>query len=77
MRRSSRVLDVLDPQTGALNALSSGGTHGKDGPVKPEDTDQCHDITVYSALGLAAGACSGNGILLDIKDPAIQSASTR
>ena len=36
---------------------------------KPEDTDQCHDITVYSAIGLAAGACSGNGILLDIKDP--------
>ena len=53
-----------------LNALSSGGSHGKDGPEKPTDTDQCHDITVYSALGLAAGACSGNGILIDIKDPA-------
>ena len=37
---------------------------------EPKDTDQCHDITVYSAIGLAAGACSGNGILLDIKDPA-------
>lgn len=60
----------MDPQTGKLNALSSGGTHGKDGLEKPSDTDQCHDITVYSALGLAAGACSGNGILLDIKDPA-------
>lgn len=59
-----------DPKTGALNALSSGGTHGKDGLEKPTDTDQCHDITVYSAIGLAAGACSGNGILLDIKDPA-------
>jgi hypothetical protein len=58
-----------DQQTGRLNALSSGGTHGKDGPGKPSDTDQCHDITVYSALGLAAGACSGNGIILDIKDP--------
>jgi hypothetical protein len=57
-------------QTGALNGLSSGGSHGKDGPVKPADTNQCHDITVYSALGLAAGACSGNGILLDINDPA-------
>jgi hypothetical protein len=33
------------------------------------DTNQCHDITVYSAIGLAAGACSGNGILLDISDP--------
>ena len=59
----------MDPRTGALNALSNGGTHGKDGPEKPEDSNQCHDITVYSALGLAAGACSGNGILLDIKDP--------
>jgi hypothetical protein len=59
----------IDPRTGALNGLSSGGTHGKKGPEKPEDTDQCHDITVYSAIGLAAGACSGNGIVLDIKDP--------
>jgi hypothetical protein len=57
-------------ETGAVNGLSNGGSHGKDGPEKPEDTNQCHDITVYSALGLAAGACSGNGILLDIKDPA-------
>jgi hypothetical protein len=55
-----------DPQTGVLNALKSGATHGKG---TPQDTDQCHDITVYSAIGLAAGACSGNGILLDIKDP--------
>jgi hypothetical protein len=59
----------IDPRTGAINGLSSGGTHGKKGMKKPEDTDQCHDITVYSAIGLAAGACSGNGILLDIKDP--------
>jgi len=58
-----------DPGTGALNALSSGGTHGKNGLEKPEASNQCHDITVYSALGLALGACSGNGILLDIKDP--------
>ena len=62
----------IDPRTGALNGLNNGGSHGKDAtkPVeKPEDTNQCHDITVYSAIGLAAGACSGNGILLDIKDP--------
>jgi hypothetical protein len=32
-------------------------------------TNQCHDITVFPAAGLAAGACSGNGILLDISDP--------
>ena len=58
----------IDARTGALNGLNNGGTHGKGGE-KPEDTNQCHDITVYSAIGLAAGACSGNGILLDIKDP--------
>ena len=59
----------IDARTGAMNGLSNGGTHGKTGMEKPADTDQCHDITVYSAIGLAAGACSGNGILLDIKDP--------
>ena len=32
-------------------------------------TRQCHDITVYPALGLAGGACQGHGFLLDIKDP--------
>ena len=59
----------IDARTGAMNGLSNGGTHGKKGPEKPSDTDQCHDITVYSAIGLAAGACSGNGIVLDVKDP--------
>jgi len=60
----------VDARTGAMNGLNNGGTHGKAGATeKPADTNQCHDITVYSAIGLAAGACSGNGILLDIKDP--------
>jgi hypothetical protein len=58
----------VDARTGALNGLNNGGSHDK-GEEKPADTNQCHDITVYSAIGLAAGACSGNGILLDIKDP--------
>lgn len=57
----------MDARTGEINGLSNNGSHEN---KKPEDTDQCHDITVYSAIGLAAGACSGNGILLDIKDPA-------
>ena len=60
----------IDARTGALNGLNNGGSHGKnDEETKPADSNQCHDITVYSAIGLAAGACSGNGILLDIKDP--------
>ncbi|MEI9973080.1 MAG: hypothetical protein WDO73_14095 [Ignavibacteriota bacterium] len=58
-----------DEKSGALNGLWKGGTHGE-GTQRTSATNQCHDITVYSAMGLAAGACSGNGILLDIHDPA-------
>jgi hypothetical protein len=57
-----------DEKTGAMNGLWKGGTHGE-GTQTTSLTDKCHDITVYSAIGLAAGACSGNGILLDISDP--------
>jgi len=57
-----------DPKTGAINALWKGGTHGE-GTQKTSETNQCHDITVFPEVGLAAGACSGNGILLDIRDP--------
>lgn len=57
----------MDPRTGEIAGLLSAGEHGTG---KPTPTDQCHDITVYPELGLAAGACEGNGILLDIKDPA-------
>ncbi|MDQ5846443.1 MAG: hypothetical protein M3539_14220 [Acidobacteriota bacterium] len=59
----------IDPRTGALAGLSNAGTHTPKGLSKPSPSDQCHDITVYPEIGLAAGACSGNGILLDIKDP--------
>jgi hypothetical protein len=38
-------------------------------PLAGRGPNQCHDITVYPALGLAGGACEGNGILLDITDP--------
>ena len=56
-------------ETGAIAGLWAGGRHGE-GTQATATTDQCHDITVYPALGLAGGACSGNGILLDISDPA-------
>jgi hypothetical protein len=57
-----------DAQTGAVNGLAKRGNHGE-GTQTTSATDKCHDITVYSAIGLAAGACSGNGILLDISNP--------
>jgi hypothetical protein len=39
------------------------------GTVRPGPS-QCHDITVYPAIGLAGGACGGYGLLLDIRDVA-------
>ncbi|MDH4065232.1 MAG: DUF305 domain-containing protein, partial [Acidobacteriota bacterium] len=58
----------MDETTGNLAGLWQGGNHGE-GTQTSRMTNQCHDITVYSSIGLAAGACSGNGILLDISDP--------
>ena len=57
-----------DPATGSMAGLWQGGTHGP-GTQTTRITSQCHDITVFPELGLAAGACSGNGILMDISDP--------
>ncbi|MBV8731084.1 MAG: hypothetical protein JO336_14855, partial [Acidobacteriia bacterium] len=57
-----------DSVTGKIDGLWKGGKHGE-GTQATSETNRCHDITVYSALGLAAGACSGNGILLNISDP--------
>jgi uncharacterized protein (DUF305 family) len=64
--KSPRVF--ADLATGEIAGLWKGGDHG-DGTQDTSRTDQCHDITVFPALKLAAGACSGNGILFDIKDP--------
>ncbi len=57
-----------DPETGEIAGLWEGGDHGP-GTQETFQTNMCHDITVYPEIGLAAGACSGNGILLDISDP--------
>ncbi len=57
-----------DPTTGAISGLWQGGDHGP-GTQRTSTTNQCHDITVLPEVGLAAGACSGNGILMDISDP--------
>jgi hypothetical protein len=64
----SRPRIFQDYGTGAIAGLWPGGAHGE-GTQQSRTTNQCHDITVYPELGLAAGACSGNGILLDVSDP--------
>jgi uncharacterized protein (DUF305 family) len=53
---------------GNIAGLWRGGDHGE-GTQNTRDTNQCHDITVFPSLKIAAGACSGNGIILDISDP--------
>ncbi|GAA4585205.1 hypothetical protein GCM10023194_27220 [Planotetraspora phitsanulokensis] len=63
-----------NPETGALDGLQNNpstpqhpsGSNWSPRPV----TNHCHDITAYSEIGLAAAACAGNGLLLDISDPA-------
>ena len=44
-----------------------GGSPGVPGATSP--TSGCHDITVYQAIDLAAGACMGEGVLMDISNP--------
>ncbi|MDH3587629.1 MAG: DUF305 domain-containing protein, partial [Gammaproteobacteria bacterium] len=68
----ARIVDsptvFADPETGVLAGLWRGGDHGDD-TQETYRTDQCHDITVFPERKIAAGACSGNGILFDISDP--------
>jgi len=45
------------------------GAGGDQRGPRPGPT-QCHDITLFPAIGLAGGACEGYGLLLDIRDPA-------
>jgi hypothetical protein len=53
---------IIDKMFGGAAGPAASGP--RPGPT------QCHDITVYPAIGLAGGACGGYGLLLDIRDPA-------
>jgi uncharacterized protein (DUF305 family) len=68
----ARIVDsptvFADPTTGVMAGLWRGGDHG-DETQETSQTNQCHDITVFPSAGIAAGACSGNGIVFDIRDP--------
>jgi len=69
---AARIVDrprvFADEGTGQIAGLWRGGDHGQ-GTQDTSRTDQCHDITAFPSKKIAAGACSGNGILLDISDP--------
>jgi len=83
-RRYAPVLDSIMEARGGMGAPSAADTAAlrsileeRFGRGRPEPSDgpapgptQCHDITVYPAIGYAGGACGGYGLLLDIKNPA-------
>lgn len=64
----NRPFIFSDPNSGIIAGLWEGGDHGPE-TQRTGQTNHCHDITAFPEIGLAAGACSGNGILLDISDP--------
>ena len=68
----ARIVDnpavFADPKTGRLAGLWQGGDHGED-TQSTNQTDHCHDITAFPEEGIAAGACSGNGVIFDISNP--------
>ena len=71
-----------DPATGAFNGLQNTPPLVQGQPPTPEqthpsgvgysplpNTNTCHDVTAFPEIGLLAGACQGNGLLVDISDP--------
>jgi hypothetical protein len=80
---SRAAQDSMDRAAQAAAAAGRGGRGGagggraggrggapRAGPPIPPGPQQCHDITLYPAVGFAGGACGGFGLLVDIKDPA-------
>ena len=56
--------------TAALHEFVNNMISERMGGIDPNaGPTQCHDITVYPAIGLAGGACGGYGLLIDISDP--------
>ncbi|MDN4173630.1 hypothetical protein QWY28_11785 [Nocardioides sp. SOB77] len=63
--KPSRARVVAQPRL-----FPDGGNPGSANPLGSSETSGCHDVTAYPAKDLAAGACMGDGILMDISDRA-------
>ena len=59
---------VLFPRGGFPGATTRPSKAFPEGRARSA-TSGCHDITAYPSKGIAAGACMGQGILLDISNP--------
>jgi hypothetical protein len=64
---------LADPTGAALIATpvlfpTDGGNPGGNGS---STTSGCHDLTAYPAKKLMAGACMGDGLLIDIRNPEV------
>jgi len=57
--KSARIVNIP-------NLFPDGGDPGAPGRIP---TTGCHDITVFPSKDLAAGACMGDGIIMDVSDP--------
>lgn len=64
---SAAARPLIQTVVNRMYANAAAGANEQNGAVS--ERSQCHDITVYPALGLAGGACEGHGLLLDISDP--------
>jgi hypothetical protein len=62
--------NALRPNIQAIALARIAAQQARRRPGPPPGPTQCHDITVYPAIGRAGGACGGYGLLLDISDPA-------
>ena len=60
---------VLRANIQRLTEIADSINTARRSPVRDRGPTQCHDITVYPAIGRAGGACGGYGLLLDITDP--------
>jgi hypothetical protein len=66
-----RHAEPFDSAAAARRAAQQAAGGGQRPPANPNrGPTQCHDITVYPAIGLAGGACGGYGLLLDIREAA-------
>jgi hypothetical protein len=75
VRHAETPADIAARDSARAAAAASGRPAGpprrqQNPALAQRGPTQCHDITVYPAIGLAGGACAGYGLLLDIHDVA-------